>query len=585
MKKLNLRLSQKLHLNILLQVLFIGILAFVMVFQNVKLKSISKEMEESGQKAEIIKLSAILIQEFLNDNMTIQEIKPTIDSASTYLDEELRVKYNSNLKKVYELKMANKEIEKQFTKLVDVGVSQSNVFLTDLGNRLAGYNSRNGVTTNERLMINGALINLNNNHVMKQLFYSMKNEFSIKDSLVATINQFNVQAEKDLERLKNTAFYNIVLESYNTNQESLGLVKNYISNYEEIHAISGNLIDLNTSLYETTNTQTRNAMHNGFSQLKNLFLSLFTIILIVIVAATIMNFFLSKLLRMVLAGLNIDLNKIAKGDLTLEVPDFFLKRDDELGEIAKAVLNLIENLKKIILNIKTGAENIASASEQVSSSSQMLSQGSSQQAASLEEISSTMEEIAANVEQNTDNAQSTNEISTSAQNGIRTVAEISSKALDANKNIAERIKMVTEVAMQTNILALNAAVEAARAGEQGKGFAVVAAEVRKLAERSRQVAEEIVLLTQENYDLAQAAGGKMQNTMPEIDKTSNLVQEIAAASIEQRNGVGQVNMAIQELNSVTQQSASTSEELASSSEELASQAEELNQLIDYFRMK
>ncbi len=220
----------------------------------------------------------------------------------------------------------------------------------------------------------------------------------------------------------------------------------------------------------------------------------------------------------------------------------------------------------------------------MSSSSQMLSEGANEQAASLEEISSTMEEITSNIEQNAHNAKVTSQISSKAQVGIREVAVISGNALDANKDIASKINMVTEIAMQTNILALNAAVEAARAGEQGKGFAVVAAEVRKLAERSRQVSEEIVHLTKDNFNLAMSAGTKMQETMPEIEQTGNLVQEIAASSIEQNNGVGQVNMAIQELNSVTQQSASTSEELASSSEELAAQAETLNNLVDFFKM-
>jgi methyl-accepting chemotaxis protein len=130
---------------------------------------------------------------------------------------------------------------------------------------------------------------------------------------------------------------------------------------------------------------------------------------------------------------------------------------------------------------------------------------------------------------------------------------------------------------------LNAAVEAARAGEHGKGFAVVAAEVRKLAERSKLAAEEIVGLTQQSYDLTNGAGEVMANTVPHVEKTTKLIQEISASSLEQNNGADQVNAAIQQLNDVTQQNASSAEELAANAEELAAQAEQLNNLVSFFK--
>jgi methyl-accepting chemotaxis protein len=213
-----------------------------------------------------------------------------------------------------------------------------------------------------------------------------------------------------------------------------------------------------------------------------------------------------------------------------------------------------------------------------------LSQGASEQASSLEEISSTMEEIAGNVSNNTSNAQQTAAIATKSSTGIKEVSEAAKGSLDAVNDIATKISVINDIAFQTNILALNAAVEAARAGEYGRGFAVVAGEVRKLAELSKKAADDIVVQANNSVEVTQQAGGKMFNIIPEIEKTAHLTEEISAASMEQSNGVDQVNNAIQQLNHVTQQNATVSEEMASSSEEMSSQAQNLKDMIAYFKL-
>lgn len=288
----------------------------------------------------------------------------------------------------------------------------------------------------------------------------------------------------------------------------------------------------------------------------------------------------SNLLKKPLERSISQVKKLSEGNLDLEIEQSNLK--NELGVLNNSLFELTINLRKIITDIRSNSEYLGSSSQQLSSTSQQLSQGASEQASSIEEVSSTMEEISANIQQNTDNAQQTGKISQVAQNGIVEVGQRASKAVEANRIIAEKIQIINDIAFQTNILALNAAVEAARAGEHGKGFAVVAAEVRKLAEHSKIAAEEIVGLAQNSLELAEGAGDKMQQILPEVEKTTKLVQEIAAASLEQNNGATQVNDAIQQLNSIAQQNSAASEELATSSEELASQAEQLKNTISYF---
>lgn len=271
---------------------------------------------------------------------------------------------------------------------------------------------------------------------------------------------------------------------------------------------------------------------------------------------------------------------VSEGDLTVE-----LKMRSESDELIRALSNMVKAVSEVVVQVQGAADNIAAASQEMSANAQQISQGASEQASAAEEVSSSMEEMSSNIQQNTDNAQQTEKISIAASKGLGVVSTSAVESMKSIKEIASKISIIGDIAFQTNILALNAAVEAARAGEHGRGFAVVAAEVRKLAERSKIAADEIDVLTKNSVEVTEKAGGLMVQLIPEVEKTANLVQEIASASIEQNSGANQINNAINQLNQVIQQNASASEEMATGSEELSGQADQLREMINFFKVE
>jgi methyl-accepting chemotaxis protein len=245
---------------------------------------------------------------------------------------------------------------------------------------------------------------------------------------------------------------------------------------------------------------------------------------------------------------------------------------------------LIDTMSGTIREVRAAANQLTAASSQVSQTSQSLSQSASQQAASVEETTASLQEMNASVKGNAESATVTDGIATRAAKEAQDGGNAVGQTVDAMKAIATKIGIVDDIAYQTNLLALNAAIEAARAGEHGKGFAVVAAEVRKLAERSQVAAQEIGGLASTSVGLAEKAGALLNGMVPSIQKTSELVQEIAAASGEQADGVAQITGAMNHLSGATQQTASASEELSATAEELSAQAEQLQELMSFFRL-
>jgi methyl-accepting chemotaxis protein len=271
--------------------------------------------------------------------------------------------------------------------------------------------------------------------------------------------------------------------------------------------------------------------------------------------------------------------KVAAGDLTVDV----LIRTDDRGSLLFSMRQMTEKLRDVAGKIRTSSDSLASASEQISASAQSLSQGATEQAANVEETSSAVEEIASTVAQNAENARITDDIAAKSASHAKQSGDAVRQTVDAMRQIASRIGIIDDIAYQTNLLALNAAIEAARAGEHGRGFAVVAAEVRKLAERSQVAAQEIGTVATNSVTLAEQAGKFLEELVPSIRRTADLVQEITAASREQTTGLEQINTSVMQLSQTTQSTASASEELSATSEEMSAQATRLQELIRWFR--
>ncbi|MBI5923699.1 MAG: MCP four helix bundle domain-containing protein [Betaproteobacteria bacterium] len=273
--------------------------------------------------------------------------------------------------------------------------------------------------------------------------------------------------------------------------------------------------------------------------------------------------------------------ELANGNLTVKID---VNSKDETGLLLTSMCFMVDKLASTISEVNAASEALNNAASQVSQTAQSLSQSSSEQAASVEETSASIEQMTASINQNTENAKVTDGMASKSATEATEGGTAVKNTVEAMKQIAGKIGIIDDIAYQTNLLALNAAIEAARAGEHGKGFAVVAAEVRKLAERSQVAAQEIGQLASSSVGMAEQAGKLLDTMVPSIKKTSDLVQEIAAASQEQSSGVGQINGAMGQLNKATQQNASASEELAATAEEMGGQANQLLDLMAFFKI-
>jgi len=276
------------------------------------------------------------------------------------------------------------------------------------------------------------------------------------------------------------------------------------------------------------------------------------------------------------------LTAFSQGDLTKRIARDY---SGLFGQVKDSANLTADSLSRVLGEVRAAADSLTDAASQVSQTAVSLSLAASEQASSVEQTSSSIKTMSASIEDNSDNAKVTDSMATKASKEASDGGQAVAQTVLAMKQIAAKISIVDDIAYQTNLLALNAAIEAARAGEHGKGFAVVAAEVRKLAERSQEAAREIGELAGNSVATAECAGTLLDEIVPSIQKTSQLVQAIAAASAGQSASVTSIGTAMGQLSSATQRNASASEELAATSEELSAQADQLQQSIAFFQIE
>ncbi|AFA48674.1 methyl-accepting chemotaxis protein [Acetobacterium woodii] len=323
-----------------------------------------------------------------------------------------------------------------------------------------------------------------------------------------------------------------------------------------------------------------------------------TIILIIIgmIISILLGVFISTTIKNPINKMVTASKRMADGDLDVDI-DIHTK--DEMGLLADAFNRMATNINEVMVNINEATEQVAAGSRQVSDSSISLSQGATEQASSIEELTASIEEIASQTRLNAEHAEQANQLAANTKENANQGNDRMNQMLgsmedisESSNNISKIIKVIDEIAFQTNILALNAAVEAAKAGQNGKGFAVVAVEVRNLAARSASAAKETTALIEGSIKkveggtkIAKETATALVQIVDSIEKVYTLINNISLASNEQAVGVDQINQGVNQIANVVQSTSATSQETAAASEELASQAEMLKEQVSRFKLK
>lgn len=413
------------------------------------------------------------------------------------------------------------------------------------------------------------------------------------------------------------------------NEEAIRILNQEVASIgTEITTDIAELIDFNVDLAAKTSA-------DGDAEANDARLVMIFLVLICTVLSIVFGVFISRVISKAIKEIEAAANKLAVGDLNLELT---IDTKDEIGQLAKSfksliastreqafaagrmaegdmtvdikirsendflgqkLTELVEGNNEILSGIVSAAEQVAAGSKQISGSSVSLSQGATEQASSVEELTASLEEISSQTKQNANNANQANELAEKAKlNAVQGNSQMKGmlKAMEdineSSSNISKIIKVIDDIAFQTNMLALNAAVEAARAGQHGKGFAVVAEEVKNLAARSANAAKETTEMiessikkSEEGTKIAKETAEALNKVVNEIEKVANIVNDINIASNEQAIGIEQINQGIIQVSQVIQTNSATSEESAAASEELSSQAAIMQGMVARFKLK
>ena len=585
----DLKIRYKLRISVVGQILILILLLIFIITLFKKLRENELKTLNSAKEVELIKNVASKINKYSIGSYNFDKLKKEYNSLKDTLNE---IKNLDKLDKIWkDVETFNKQTKEnndiiiEVMELTDNSILQSNSYIEQVAKKLAHPQQRKQVTTLQRMVIIGANSNTTVNGKIKVLFYRMSKKIEEKEQLILFLNNAIERAEIDVVNLQNTPFAQlpvIALENNNTIKElTLKFITNSESNYKLNENIQKNI---NLFITELIKESVEDIRDNN-SVLKQYILVILFVLIIISIIIIIVNLLVSNSLTSSFYKMIGDFKELAKGNLVKNKYLAENNRKDELGDLEGARIEMTNKISEVINNVIEGANTIALAGESLNLSAQNITQGANEQASSSEQISASMEQMGANISENNNNANETSKISVEAAEQMKDLSKVANESLNSISQISDKISIVNDISFQTNILALNAAVEAARAGVHGKGFAVVASEVQKLAERSKNMANEIDEISHFSIKHANDTKKILDELVPKIEKIAILIKNISHASNEQNSGVKQVNTAITGFNDISQSNASISEELASSAEELASSAEELKQTVSYFKIE
>lgn len=444
----------------------------------------------------------------------------------------------------------NQTIDHEIYALTTQSMTASDSYIEMVTKKLADPKLREEVSTIERLVIQGAHIATAQSYMTQVKFEQLKQDVSQADALLNHLNDLVKQATEDTQKLKDTPFAQLPIQAMETDEKVAQAVRTYVKNRLEIAKGEEEILALTKDINEQMERTAAEERDQFFAKVSSMFLT----ILIMVTAIALFG--------------------ITIGLLTS--------------------LKVTKTLQNTVHSLDSGSQQVAEAAGQVSTSSQSMAESSSVQASNTEEISKTLSEMSSMTKQSATNAREARNTSEEAiviaekgQDAMARMAEAMREIKSSSEETAKIVNNINEIAFQTNLLALNAAVEAARAGEAGKGFAVVAAEVRNLAQRSAEAANNTVTLIQKaknNTDNGVHAAGEVGQILDHINTSvitlSQFVAEVATASEEQSQGIGQVSERIRTMEDAVQHNAATAEESAAASEELSAQAVVLHDIVE-----